>query len=147
MTGRSRISRISAAAGLVILAGLVLTGCAGPGESSPATTTATAPPAETAPATTGSVEPSTPSSSPTPVAEVSAKQKAYEACAAYAASHNGGTLKKYNPADEIITTNQGSPALDLPITTPEGTPALYLCVLPGYPDSFTVSEAGPHDAG
>lgn len=86
-------------------------------------------------------------SAPTETETASAKQQGYDSCASYATAHNDGTLQAFSESALLLTTNTGAPALDLPITTTTGTSALYLCVMPGYPGNFTVSQATTHDAG
>lgn len=88
----------------------------------------------------------TPATSPTSAPALTSKKKAYNACAAYAATHKAGTLGPFSEAVKATKTNQGVAAFDWTITTPQKTRVYYLCELPGYPTTFSVSTASPHGA-
>lgn len=112
-----------------------------PTSPAPAPTPKPAPPKPAAPVT--KVPPAKKPAPVTPV--ISAKQKGYAACAAYAKAHHDGTVPPYFNDILLHTDPSYGAVFDLPITTPEGAKVGYACTIPGYPTTFTVSSAGPHD--
>jgi hypothetical protein len=136
LAGCSAVGGVSDAASPVATSGTVHSSTRPTDSASTPASPQTPPvPTATTPPPTGPADP-----------QVSTTQRAIDACTDYAAAHHDGVVTASGTDYEPITAADGSPTFDLPITTPEGTPAYYLCEIPGYPESFTVTETGLHDA-